>query len=150
MRSILAALDFSRVADRVIDVAASLAQAYSAQLTLIHIAAPEPDFVGYTAGPPGTRHERARELRGEHRELQEKAEALRAQGIEARALIVEGATVARLLEESRALETDAIVIGSHGHGELYRALVGSTADGVIRGAACPVVVVPARPGGADR
>lgn len=145
MRRILAAVDFSGAADPVVEVAASLARSYSAQLTLIHIAAPEPEFVGYQAGPPGTRKERARELRGEHRELQEKAEALRGQGIEARALLVEGSTVEKLLDESRALEADAIVIGSHGHGALFRALVGSTTDGVIRGAACPVVIVPARP-----
>ena len=35
-------------------------------------------------------------------------------------------------------------LGPHGHGAVYRALVGSVAEGVVRGATCPVVVVPAR------
>lgn len=145
MHRILAALDFSSVAPRVVDLAASLAEAYGAELILIHIAAPEPDFVGYGPGPAGVRQARARELRGEHRDLQEAAEALRKRGIAATALLVAGGTVEKLLEESRRLAVDAIVIGSHGHGALHRALVGSTTEGTIRAAGCPVVVVPARP-----
>ena len=145
MRRILAAVDFSPVAEHVVARASSLAEAYSAELFLIHIAAPEPDFVGYAPGPEGVRRQRARTLRSEHRDLQEQAEALRQRGVDAKALLVEGSTIEMLLEESRRLAVDAIVIGSHGHGALYRAVVGSTTEGTIRGARCPVLVVPAKP-----
>jgi nucleotide-binding universal stress UspA family protein len=37
------------------------------------------------------------------------------------------------------------VVGSHGHGSLYNLLVGSVAEGVIRHAGVPVVVVPGVP-----
>jgi nucleotide-binding universal stress UspA family protein len=142
MQRILAALDFSPISERVVALAASLAEAYSAELFLIHIAAPEPDFVGYRAGPEGVRQQRARELRGEHRALQDEAKALRQRRIEAKALLIEGSTTEKLLEESRRLAVDAIVVGSHGHGALYRAVVGSVTEGIIRAAPCPVLVVP--------
>jgi nucleotide-binding universal stress UspA family protein len=37
---------------------------------------------------------------------------------------------------------DILVIGTHGHGRLRTALLGSTGEGCIRHAKCPVVVVP--------
>jgi nucleotide-binding universal stress UspA family protein len=49
-----------------------------------------------------------------------------------------------ILEKAREVAAGTIVIGSHGHGRLYDALVGSVSAGVIRGATCPVLVVPAR------
>ena len=149
MQRILAALDFSPVAERVLELAASLAASYGAQLTLVHVAAPDPEFVGYGIGPEGVREQRARELREEHRELQARSEALRGRGIEAKALLVAGPTVEQILEEARGLDADLIVIGSHGHGLVHRVLVGSTTEGVLRGAACPVLVVPSAEGDGD-
>ncbi len=146
MRKLLAAIDFSPVSAAVVEHAASLAEAFSAELTLIHIAAPDPDFVGYGAGPQTVRDDRAREIRTEHRELHAIAEALRDRAISAHALLIQGPTVEKILVEGQRLQSDMIVIGSHGHGGLYRALLGSVSEGVVRAARCPVLVVPsARP-----
>jgi nucleotide-binding universal stress UspA family protein len=40
------------------------------------------------------------------------------------------------------LDSDLIVLGTHGREGLPRLLLGSVADKVIRGAATPVLVVP--------
>ena len=143
MRQILAAVDFSPVTKAVVEQAASLAEAFSAELTLVHVAAPDPDFVGYAAGPQTVRDDRAREIRDEHRNLQAIADDLRDRAISARALLIQGSTVEKILAEGARLRADAIVIGSHGHGALYRALLGSVTEGVVRAAQCPVLVVPA-------
>ena len=143
MRRLLAAVDFSPVSKAVVDQAASLAKAFSAELTIIHVAAPDPDFVGYAAGPQTVRDDRAHQIRTEHRELQAIAEGLRDRGISARALLIQGPAVEKILAEGQRLRADAIVIGSHGHGALYRALLGSVSEGVVRTARCPVLVVPA-------
>ncbi|WP_145723421.1 universal stress protein [Mesorhizobium tianshanense] len=42
---------------------------------------------------------------------------------------------------------DLIVIGSHGRGGVQRALLGSVADGVIRHASCPILVIRAAASG---
>ena len=39
-------------------------------------------------------------------------------------------------------QVDLLVLGSRGYGPLRRALLGGSADRIVHGAACPVVVVP--------
>jgi nucleotide-binding universal stress UspA family protein len=143
MKKLLAAVDFSPVSKAIAEQAASLAKAFSAELVLIHVAAPDPDFVGYDAGPQTVRDGRADELREEHKELQALADGLRDRGLSARALLIQGPTVEKILAEGERLGADVIVVGSHGHGALHRVLLGSVSEGVVRGARCPVLVVPA-------
>ncbi|MEY2831959.1 MAG: hypothetical protein RLZZ574_1217, partial [Cyanobacteriota bacterium] len=59
-------------------------------------------------------------------------------------LLVQGATIETILREASKLRADMIIIGSHGHGALYRALVGNVTEGVIRKALCPILVIPAQ------
>lgn len=40
-------------------------------------------------------------------------------------------------------DADMVVVGSHGRGAVGRALLGSVSSGVLRGAACPVAIIPA-------
>jgi nucleotide-binding universal stress UspA family protein len=143
VQKLLVPIDFSEISQQVLELAASVAQAFSAELTLLHVAAPDPAFVGYGAGPETVREARASELRSEHRELQAAAEALRRRGVSTRALLVQGATVETILKEARKLGADGIVLGSHGRGALSRALLGSVSEGVLRASRCPVLVVPA-------
>jgi len=144
MRTILVPIDFSDVTTRVVDTATNLAKAFSGKLCLLHIAAPDPAFVGWEPGPDIARHQRATDLRDEHRRTQELAEQLRSQGLDAQALLVQGPTVETILERAAKLGADLIVMGSHGHGALYRALLGSISEGVVRQANCPVLIIPAR------
>jgi nucleotide-binding universal stress UspA family protein len=144
MHHILAALDFSSVSEEVLRHARLLAKAFAARLTLLHVAAPPPEFVGYEVGPQSVRDDRAKSLRQEHAALQEDAAKLRTEGLDAHALVVEGPSVETILREARRLGCTMIVIGSHGHRGLYNALVGSVSAGVIRGSSGPVLVIPAR------
>ncbi len=41
-----------------------------------------------------------------------------------------------------AVDADLLVLGSHGHGRLFHAVLGSVAEQCIRAAVCPVVVIP--------
>ncbi|CAM2010858.1 universal stress protein [Acanthopleuribacter pedis] len=142
MSQILVALDFSDVSDRVVAEAGKLGKAFGDKLWLIHVAAPDPDFVGYEAGPQHVRDNRAHELREEHRRLQAWAEGLRAQGLEATALLVQGPTVSTLLETIKKHDIEYVVMGTHGHGKLYKLLMGNVSEGVIREAHVPVLLVP--------
>jgi nucleotide-binding universal stress UspA family protein len=139
---VLAAIDFSRHSDAVVDRAAALARALGAELTLLHVAAPEPDFVGYEVGPQSVRDSRAHTLDLERRELHRIAEDLRGAGVPTRAFLFAGATAERILEEAARREADWIVLGSHGRSALASAFLGSVSRGVLSGAQCPVVVVP--------
>ena len=142
MKTILAPIDFSDVSTAVIATAESLARSFSAALWLIHVAAPNPDFVGFEAGPQSVRDQRAEHPRDEHRQLQEEAARLESAGVNATALLVQGPTVEKIFAEAERLQADWIVIGSHGHGAAYRALLGSVSESVVRGSKLPVTIVP--------
>jgi nucleotide-binding universal stress UspA family protein len=142
--NILAAVDFSAVTDEVLATLGRIGAAMPAKVFLVHVAPPEPDFVGYGAGPDVVRGQVASEHRDRHRQLQRLADELRAGGAEATALLVQGATVDTLIAEAERLAAGLIVLGSHGHGAVYELLVGSVAEGVVRRSKVPVLLVPAR------
>lgn len=146
MKRILAAVDFSPVTGPLLEHAASLAAAFEGAVTLLHIEAPEPDFVGYGPGPQHERDFVAREHAAHHEQLRELRDSLTKQGIEAHARVIQGPTVEKILEDAERMDADVIVIGSHGHGLLRSLILGSVSEGVIKDASCAVLIVPSQPG----
>ena len=144
MDNILVAIDFSDITQKVITQGMLMARAFDCKLWLIHIAAPDPDFVGYSTGPQFRRDLRSKTLHDEHKYLQNQADALRKQNIDVTTLLIQGEIVESILQEALKLKADRIIIGSHGHGALYKTLMGSVSEGVIRRAPCPVTIVPAQ------
>ncbi len=144
MKNIVVPVDFSAGTQRIVRRAIEQARAFEAKLWVIHVAAPEPDFVPYAADPPVLRDQVARGLWEEHRHLQTLADLVESAGVDVTALMVQGPTVEKILEEARKLEADLIVVGSHGHGMLHRALLGSVSSGLLRHATVPVLIVPVR------
>ena len=142
--TILVAVDLSPASEKVVEAAGRVAKLTGAPVYVIHTAEPEPDFVGYDAGPEVVRTQVAQELRREHREVQALAEKLRGEGIDATALLVRGPTVETTLKEANNLEAELIVVGTHGHGAVYDVLIGSYSAGIIRRSELPVLVVPIR------
>jgi len=139
---ILAAVDFSPVTEQVLQTLVQMAATFPAQVSLVHVAPPDPAFVGYEAGPDAVRGQVAAELHASHRKLQALADRLRASGVDVTALQLQGPTVATLLAEAKRLGAALIVLGSHGHGAVYELLVGGAAEGVVRGSKVPVLLVP--------
>jgi len=144
MKTILVPVDFSDCAVDVTETAASIAKAFSARIILLHVAAPEPEFIGYEPGPQTVRDTVARELATEHKLLHEMDHRLEAKGLSVTSLVIQGYPVEKILEEANKLHADLIVMGSHGHGALRNLLVGSVTEGVMRRSRCPVLVVPHR------
>lgn len=141
---VLVAVDLSPASKKVVAAAGRVATQTGAEVYVLHVAEPDPDFVGYDAGPEVVRHQVAREYREEHRGVQELADGLREDGIEATALLIQGPTVVTTLAQAEKLGAELIVVGSHGRGAIYDVLVGSYSAGILRGAEVPVLVVPTR------
>jgi nucleotide-binding universal stress UspA family protein len=57
-------------------------------------------------------------------------------------LSVAGYCPAAIYEAAEKEDVDLIIISTHGRTGLGRALIGSVAEGTVRNAACPVLVVP--------
>jgi len=137
------AIDFSAVSEGQLAVIRRLT-GEGRHIYLLHVAEPEPDFVGFDAGPDVVRDQMAEQFHREHEQIQAMAQRLRDDGWNATALLVQGSTVDTILLQAEKLDADLIVVGSHGHGAMYDMLVGSISAEVIRRATVPVLVVPSR------
>lgn len=145
MKRILVAVDFTDATPEVIAAAVRMAKAFESEIYVVHVAEPDPEFVGYEAGPPSVRTAEARHLQDEHRRVHEIAEKLRGEGLKASGHLLQGSTVQSIIDEVEKLEAELIVIGNHPHGLMHRFFLGSVTEGVIRRNRCPVLVVPGKP-----
>ena len=141
MRRVLACVDLTESSQRVLGCARGLCEP-AGQLIILHVAAPEPDFVGYGVGPESVRHSVALELRSEHRQVQQLAATSRASGLLVTPLTVQGMAAEKILDHAERLEVDFIVLATKSHSMLHDWVVGSVARAVVKGACRPVVLVP--------
>jgi nucleotide-binding universal stress UspA family protein len=139
---ILVAVDFSEFTNQLVDKAESIALAVSAKVWLLHVADPDPEFVGYEVGPQSRRDVLAEKYQIEHKQLQGFADRYRNAGLETVALLVQGATVETILKKASKIDADIIVVGSHGHGAIHQLIVGSVSEGVIHRSDYPILVIP--------
>lgn len=65
-----------------------------------------------------------------------------AKALKTRALVAGGQPFHAILDCAEAERADLIVMSSHGRSGLSRMLIGSVTDKILRGARCPVLVVP--------
>lgn len=142
MKNILAAVDLSPITRDVLQLAGDLSRMHGATLWIVHVAAPDPDLVGFEPGPQHIRDHRAHELRDEHQELQQLAAECCAGGLDARSLLVQGPTVTTILDEAARLDAGLVVLGSHGRGALHRLFVGSVCQQVLAATRIPLLIVP--------
>ena len=139
---LLVAVDLSESTEKVVKKAEEIAKALSAGVWILHVAEPEPDFVGFEVGPQTVRDFVAKKFHSEHRQIQEIADRLRKAGLDTTALLVQGATAETILNEASILNMDMIVVGSHGRGAMYQLLVGSVSERVLHKSECPILVIP--------
>ena len=139
MNTILVSVDLSEMTPVVIEHASRLAADMAYKLVVLHVGPGESDFAGRqlfrkVVNPDAV----PEELRALEKELSDR-------GIETEARMVLGAPIATILDEARRTEVEMIVMGSHRRGAVAR-LLGSVSEGVLRGADCPVLIVPAAAG----
>ncbi|MCW0210982.1 universal stress protein [Achromobacter veterisilvae] len=146
---ILVPVDGSDTSDLGLTEAIRLAQLTHARLRLIHVIdelsfAFSVDAYSYQAG------ELLDLLRKNGAEILEKALAtVRAQGIAADTVLYENldkTVQQRVIAEAETWKADLIVIGTHGRRGVRRMVLGSSAEGILRGAHVPVLLVRAPDG----
>lgn len=142
MKNILVSIDLKDDEQLLLDQAVQFAKAFSSKVWLLHIGAPDPDFVGHGVGPQYIRDAKAEDLREEHRSLQHYSESMQAQGLEAEGLLIQGATVESILKEAQKLNADLIIVGHHEHNILYKIFQESVSAEVVKKSKIPVLLVP--------
>lgn len=109
---------------------------------MVHVAAPDPDFAGFDAGPQYIRDMRADELRDEHKELQQIRDMFIDKNIESDALLIQGSTVETVLQEAKKLKADILIVGTHKHSFFYNLFAESVSVELFKNAEIPVLSIP--------
>lgn len=142
MKNILVTIDFEEKGNALIEKAAEMAAKFNAKLWLVHVAAPDPEFVGYEVGPQYVRDVLAKDLREEHKLLQKFSSQLKERNIDTEGLLVQGTTIETIVDLTKKLSIDLIVIGKHKHGFFHKTFMVSTDESLLELSNVPVLVVP--------
>ena len=144
-KKILVPLDMSAIAEQALPVAAAITKSAGAELRLVLVHEPIP-FDGYPDAPwnaIGVSMESAY-LEGKARELETRF------GIHPAMDHRTGSAVQTIIATANALDTDLVVMTTHGRTGLSRAWLGSVADSVMRSLDVPVLMLrPAEKGSAQ-
>jgi nucleotide-binding universal stress UspA family protein len=128
--------DFSQASGVALEVARSWARDFDAAVRLI--------FVADDRHLSGGSSEAGARVRAEGMERLERLVLEEWRGITAEAVAHIGHPAVEILEEAQSFRADLIVLASRGLSALERLAIGSTAERVIQGARCPVLVVKRR------
>ena len=145
MKNILVAIDdceATTIASPIMERTIELAGAFSSKVWILHIAPHSRQPTPFNVDSKMLRREVAAEFRHEHDFLQHLAQCLRDRDVDAKALLVEGATVRTILRESDRLDIDLIVLGCHRHALLYGALMEFTEEGLLSKCTRPIMFIP--------
>lgn len=141
LRRILVATDFSPHSHQAWLYGVSLAEAFKAELILLHVIEP-PDVLsqfppsGEAYFPPNLaqiQEEFAQKTGGEW--------IAEVGSLPARLLTRTGSPFVEIIAASKEEQIDLIVLGTHGRGAIAHLLLGSVAERVVRKAPCPVLTV---------
>ncbi|MDP4291611.1 MAG: universal stress protein [Bacteroidota bacterium] len=144
MKKILVPVDFSDITTEVLDYAVQIANEEEGSITVLHVASPTPIFPSQDAEPGMIQTYVEEELTREKEELEAITEHIKKQGIEADSILLQGSIIDTIIDEANELHADMIVMGKESHGLLYRTLLGTTSEGVIRRTHVPVLIIPER------
>lgn len=145
MKTIVAAVDFSDASEVVVEAAVEMAEVFGNVLHLVHVVEAHPTYAAYGFAPdefPVLQEVQEETTVRAERKLGELADGIPLQGVQK--TLLHGQPLAAILEYAEEVSADLLVLGSHGHGMLGSLLLGSVAEGCVRKAKVPALVIPVR------
>jgi nucleotide-binding universal stress UspA family protein len=140
-KRVLIAVDDSPIAARAADVATELARTLGAELAFVH-AVDSSEAYAPESGVPAAELIALAEQDGK-KLLEQFRQRAAQEGSSPLTFSSVGKPAHEILKAAKDWPADIIVLGSHGRGGVKRMVLGSVAEGVMRHAACPVLVVRA-------
>src|SRR5688572_9752082 len=146
-RRILCPIDFSDPSHAALRYAVDLCRRYGAELTLLHVMQP-PGFTlpeGMVVAGADVFADLQRDVEKAMRSWRGEAQRLGGDGVTITTDTAMGAPHPEIVRYADDRRFDLLVIGTHGRTGIAHALLGSTAEKVVRHAHCPVLTVRAAP-----
>ena len=141
-KRILLATDGSSHAEKALEYARDLALRDDAQMIVVHAFEPVPTYHSYQKALWGDQI-LARHIAAGQEMANEAAQKLQEAGVDVIVEVLEGPPADAILRVADVRQSDLIVMGSRGHGELASLLLGSVSHRVLAHTHTPVVVVRA-------
>lgn len=142
IRKILVPVDFSERSLAGLTFAAQFAKEIGGRIIVLHVADLGPVMMttGFGNYDSPSYIEAARRRSGD--QMKAFLKRLRFDGVPVETLTIAGYCPAAIYETAIRKGADMIIISTHGRTGLRRAVIGSVAEGTVRHATCPVLVVP--------
>lgn len=155
IHKILYSTDMSENSRRAFDYAVSLAERYDAEIVILHViellsSSTQLQVSSYIGSETWEKiqqekeHNLFEETRGRLRAFCEQSSAAAKVGcpVDDNILVKKGIPMETILEVSKTIDADLIVMGTHGYGLVRDALMGGTVRHVLRRSLRPVLIVP--------
>jgi len=138
---ILIAIDFSESSDYAFDYALTLARQFQSELTVMHVINEPVDLRGFYV--PHISFEQL------EKEIEEGAEKMMEKFCQEKmgdftnytTALVTGIPYEEIIRKSEETHASLVVLGTHGRTGIDHLIFGSTAERVVRSAACPVLTI---------
>ncbi|MBK1832371.1 universal stress protein [Verrucomicrobiaceae bacterium R5-34] len=145
MKTMIAAVDFSDASMVVIKAAEKMAKSFGATLHLVHVVESQPSYAAYGFTPeefPVLAQVQQETVSRAEVQLREYADSSGVEGVQTN--LLQGSPLHTILEFADECGADLLVLGSHGHGVLGSLFLGSVAEGCVRKAKLPTLVIPVK------
>ena len=136
LKKIFVPVDFSECSKKALQYALPLARQFDAELTLLHVVQPYPAVPEMYPVNVESGRDAEKDLKALRR--------MTCDAIPSQTLLRVGAPHLEIIQAAKEIGADLIVLSTHGHTGLAHVFLGSTAERVVRHAACPVLVVRER------
>lgn len=138
IKSVLLAYDFSEAFRKPLRHALAIASHFGAKFYLAYVVS----SIGYTmAGPEASQLASTGSLRDAHKLEIDLLHSGSLHGLEHEFLVTDGNIADAIERIIRQKQVDAVVVGTHGRGDLGKLVLGSVAEQIFRRADCPVLTV---------
>jgi len=140
IKSILVPIDFAEPSKKALEYAVAVAEQFGAQVNLLHVVEPipAPDFAN--SFPLMMESDKVIAACKGRLQLLVKQQAIDPDLVD-RTVVSEGRAYNEIVKSAGNLKVDLIIIATHGYTGIKHAVLGSTAERVVRHASCPVLVI---------
>ncbi len=141
IKTLLFPVDFTESSKKVLPYVKLFQDRFGAQLHVIHVVRGAEEFAGFEMGAAWFSTFEKELMDGAEKAMERflEEELGNAGGIEKK--VAMGDVVEEILAYAKECGADLIVLGTHGRKGLEKIMFGSVAEGVVKGASCPVLTV---------
>ena len=140
LKNILVPIDFSDESSRALEYALSFAREFESKITLLHVVEPIPCPADFGYGLVNRYKPNAEVFKKAKRQIGawRRKVGLKWQG---KAIVSSGTPFREIINAAKELSMDLIILSTHADVGMSHVVLGSTAEGVVRHAPCPVLLV---------